>query len=80
MLLYGLHVEVACHSCGSLSIIACSDALDIWDATKRFRVGAADNREPAVISIGQMNGAQGSSKPSPHLRRTSEEYVQSLQV
>ena len=59
VLLSGLHVEVTSHCCGSLSIIVCSDALDIWDAARQARQGASDDRQPAVISIGQRQVGQG---------------------
>jgi len=86
VLLCGLHVEVASHSCGSMSVIVCSDALDIWDATKESKLSGNDTKEPAVICIGQQQAAQGSSsspfqRSSPlHLRRSSKSSLHSRKV
>ncbi len=86
VLLCGLHVEVASHSCGSMSIIVCSDALDIWDATKESKLSGIDKKEPAVICIGQQQAAQGSSSGPfqhscpQHLRRSSKSSLHSRKV
>ena len=82
VLLSGLHVEVAGHSCGSLSIVVCSDALDIWDATKQASRGAPDARQPAVISIGQRQVRQGRLQHMDALQRaqSNEGSASSAQV
>ena len=82
VLLSGLHVEVASHSCGSLSIIVCSDALDIWDANRQARQGAPDARQPAVISIGQRHVGQGRLQRLDALQRarSDEGSASSTQV
>ncbi len=86
VLLCGLHVEVASHSCGSMSIVVCSDALDIWDATKELKLSGINAKEPAVISIGQQEAAQGSSSSYfqhsnlLHLRRSSKSLPSSRKV
>ena len=64
--MYALHIEVANHTCGSLGIIVCSDSLDIWDTTKGPKPPESGQKEPAVISIGQQQAAQGSLPQSLH--------------
>ena len=64
VLMYALHVEVASHICGSLGIIVCSDSLDIWDTSKGPQPPGSGQKEPAVISVGQQQSAQG-SLPQP---------------
>ena len=58
--LYGLRVEVASHLCRSLSIIVCSDALDIWDVSDGLKAVGHDRKIPAVISIGHQQAGQAS--------------------
>ncbi len=59
--LYGLRVEVASHLCRSLSIIVCSDALEIWDASDEPKTAGHDRKISAVISIGHQQAVPASS-------------------
>ena len=64
--LYGLQVEVASHLCRSLSIIVCSDALDIWDASDVLKAAGHDRKIPAVISIGHQQAGPASNTGRLH--------------
>ena len=64
--LYGLRVEVASHSCRSLSITVCSDALDIWDASDELKTAGHDRKIPAVISIGHQQAGPTSNTGRLH--------------